>query len=49
MKRKLIEILSHVHNMKELKEYHHYAWSHLKSNGFVGKYRQYFKKKNNDE
>lgn len=47
--KELIEILSHVHNMKELKEYHHYAWSHLKSNGFVGKYRQYFKKKNNDE
>lgn len=46
--KELIEILSHVHNMNELKEYHHFAWSHLKSNGFVGKYRKFFKDNNNE-
>lgn len=39
----IINILSHVYNMRELKDFHHNAWSHLKSNGLVGKYKKYFK------
>lgn len=45
----LINILSHVYNMRELKDFHHNAWSHLKSNGLVGKYKKYFKGHNEDK
>lgn len=45
----IINILSHVYNMRELKDFHHNAWSHLKSNGLVGKYKKYFKGHNEDK
>lgn len=40
----IIGIISQVHNMKELKDFNHAAWAHMKSRGLVGRYKNCFKK-----
>lgn len=39
----IIEIVSQVHSMKELKDYNQAAWAHIKSRGLVTRYREFFK------